>query len=374
MTINMRGVTKFALIIHRHLGVSSTMQNNKMIELNANENSLGMSDSAKKAIMESLSEGFRYPDHPRAALISKIATMHGVSENQISLGNGSTENIRATIQMLQNKAFIEGRQFQMVIPVPTFDCAEMYANSIGASVVKIPLTAKNYDLDLQNLQKAADEFDGISLLYLCNPNNPTGTITSTQKLKTWISNAPDNHYFLLDQAYLEYVTDPSFESGIEWVKQGLSDNLIVIHTFSKLCALAGMRVGYAISNPQAITAIEGFMSMDNTNLSGAVAAIATLNDAAFLELSLRTTNQSRQMIEAVLDELGLRYLPSQTNFIFHEIKGDLKTYIDRMRDNGIKVGRKFPPVEGFNRLSLGTPAEMEVFIKVLRSFRQKGWV
>ncbi|WP_367103736.1 histidinol-phosphate transaminase [uncultured Psychrobacter sp.] len=350
------------------------MQNNKMIELNANENSLGMSDSAKRAITESLSVGFRYPDHPRAALISKIATIHGVAENQISLGNGSTENIRATLQMLQNKAFRENKDFQMVIPVPTFDCAEMYANSIGASVVKIPVTAENYDLDLQNLQKAADEFDGISLLYLCNPNNPTGTITSTSKLKAWVSSAPDDHYFLLDQAYLEYVTDLSFESGIEWVKQGLSNNLIVIHTFSKLCALAGMRVGYAISNPQAIAAIEGFMSMDNTNLSGAVAAIATLNDAEFLELSLQTTNQSRQMIEKALDDLGLRYLPSQTNFIFHEIKGDLKTYIDRMRDNGIKVGRRFPPITDFNRLTLGTPDEMAIFIKVLKSFRAKGWV
>ncbi|MGP4971153.1 pyridoxal phosphate-dependent aminotransferase [Psychrobacter aquimaris] len=350
------------------------MQNNKFLELNANENSLGMADSAKQAIIESLDEGFRYPDNPRAQLISKIATIHGVAENQISLGNGSTENIRATLQMLQNKALKEGRQFQMVIPVPTFDCAEMYANSIGVPVVKIPLTAENYDYDFDELQKAADDFDGISLLYICNPNNPTGIITSTSKLKTWISNAPNNHYFLLDQAYLEYVSDPSFESGIEWVKQGLSDNLIVIHTFSKLCALAGMRVGYAISNPQAIETVEAFMSMDNTNLSGAVAAIATLNDGEFLALSLRNTNQSRQMIETVLDELGLRYLPSQTNFIFHEIKGDLKAYIYRMRDHGVKVGREFPPVTGFNRLTLGTPEEMEVFVEVLKSFREKGWV
>ncbi|MFT5428516.1 MAG: histidinol-phosphate aminotransferase [Psychrobacter glaciei] len=350
------------------------MKNNKFLELNANENSLGMSDSAKQAIIESLGEGFRYPDNPRAALIRKIATIHGVAENQISLGNGSTENMRAVIQMLQHKALKEGKAFRMVIPVPTFDCAEMYANSIGVPVVKIPLTAENYDYDFDELQRAADDFDGISLLYICNPNNPTGIITSTEKLKNWVSNAPDNHYFLLDQAYLEYVSDPSFESGIEWLKQGLSDNLIVIHTFSKLCALAGMRVGYAISNPQAIETVEAFMSMDNTNLSGAVAAIATLNDAAFLELSLRNTNQSRQMIETVLDDLGLRYLPSQTNFIFHEIKGDLKTYIDRMRDNGIKVGREFPPVTGFNRLTLGTPDEMEVFIKVLKTFREKGWV
>ena len=350
------------------------MQNNKCLELNANENSLGMSASAKQAITDSLGAGFRYPDNPRAALISKIATIHGVAENQISLGNGSTENIRATLQMLQYKALKEGRQFQMVIPVPTFDCAEMYANSIGVPVVKIPLTAENYDYDFDELQKAADDFDGISLLYICNPNNPTGIITSTSRLKAWISKAPDNHYFLLDQAYLEYVSDPSFESGIEWVKQGLSDKLIVIHTFSKLCALAGMRVGYAISNPQAIETVEAFMSMDNTNLSGAVAAIATLNDAEFLALSLRNTNQSRQMIETVLDDLGLRYLPSQTNFIFHEIKGDLKTYIDRMRDHGIKVGREFPPVIGFNRLTLGTPDEMAAFIKVLKLFREKDWV
>lgn len=350
------------------------MHTNNPIELNANENSLGMADSAKRAVTDSLGSGFRYPDNPSAALLSKIATLHGVAENQISLGNGSTENIRAILQMLQHRALEEGRKFQMVIPVPTFDCAEMYADSIGALVVKVPLTAENYDLDLQRLQEAANDFDGISLLYLCNPNNPTGTITSTAKLKDWVGNAPDNHYFLLDQAYLEYVTDPSFESGIEWVKQQLSDNLIVIHTFSKLYALAGMRVGYAISNPQAIEDVEAFMSMDNTNLSGAIAAIATLNDAEFLALSLRTTNQSRQMIESALDELGLRYLPSQANFIFHEIKGDLKTYIDRMRENGIKVGREFPPVKGFNRLTLGIPEEMEVFIEVLKSFRKKGWV
>ena len=350
------------------------MQNNKCLELNANENSLGMSASAKQAITDSLGAGFRYPDNPRAALISKIATIHGVAENQISLGNGSTENIRATLQMLQYKALKEGRQFQMVIPVPTFDCAEMYANAIGVPVVKIPLTAENYDYNFDELQKAADDFDGISLLYICNPNNPTGIITSTSRLKAWISKAPDNHYFLLDQAYLEYVSDPSFESGIDWVKHGLSDKLIVIHTFSKLCALAGMRVGYAISNPQAIETVEAFMSMDNTNLSGAVAAIATLNDAEFLALSLRNTNQSRQMIETVLDDLGLRYLPSQTNFIFHEIKGDLKTYIDRMRDHGIKVGREFPPVTAFNRLTLGTPDEMAAFIKVLKLFREKDWV
>ncbi|WP_350559288.1 histidinol-phosphate transaminase [Psychrobacter sp. CAL346-MNA-CIBAN-0220] len=350
------------------------MHTNKFLELNANENALGMSDSARLAIVNALDRGFRYPDNPRAALITKIAEINGVPDNQVSLGNGSSENIRAVVQMLQNQALKEGKKFQLVVPDPTFSCAEVYANSIGASVVKVPLTAESYDLDFQNLQKAADEFDGVSLFYLCNPNNPTATITSTTTLKKWVESAPENHYFLLDEAYSEYVTDPSFESGVEWVKQQLSKNIIVVRTFSKLHALAGMRVGYAIANPQAIEAVETFMSVDNTNLSGAVAALATLNDKAFLELSLRTTNQSRQRIEATLNELGLRYLPSQTNFILHEIKGDVKTYIDRMRDNGILVGREFPPITGFSRLTLSTFDEMTVFIKVLKSFRQKGWV
>lgn len=350
------------------------MHTNKVLELNANENTLGMSDSAKLAVVNALDKGFRYPDNPRAALIAKIAKINGVTENQVSLGNGSSENIRAVVQMLQKQALTEGKAFQLVVPDPTFSCAELYANYIGAPVIKVPLIAGSYDLDFQNLQKAAADFDGVSLFYLCNPNNPTATITSTTTLKNWVESAPENHYFLLDQAYSEYVTEPSFESGIEWVKQELSNNIIVVQTFSKLHALAGMRIGYAIANPQTIEVVETFMSIDNTNLSGAVAALATLNDEAFLELSLRTTSQSRQMIEATLNELGLRYLPSQTNFILHEIKGDVKTYIDRMKDHGILVGREFPPIIGFNRLTLSTSEEMEGFVKVLRLFRQKGWV
>ncbi len=232
------------------------MHTHNLLELNSNENSLGMSDSAKQAILDSLDIGFRYPDDQRAALISKIAEINGVTESQVSLGNGSSENIRAVVQMLQTKALKDGKQFQVVVPDPTFAYAELYALSLGESVVKVPLIAENYDLDFDNLQKAADEFDGISLFYLCNPNNPTATITATHKLKAWINNAPANHYFLLDQAYSEYITDPSFESGVEWIKQELSANLIVIRTFSKLCALAAMRMGYAIASPQTTASIE----------------------------------------------------------------------------------------------------------------------
>ncbi|MGO2278591.1 MULTISPECIES: pyridoxal phosphate-dependent aminotransferase [unclassified Psychrobacter] len=350
------------------------MLTNNLIELNSNENSLGMSDAAKQAVIDSLDIGFRYPDDQRAALITKVAEINGVSESQISLGSGSSENIRTVVQMLQHQALVEGKKFQVIVPHPTFAYAELYAISIDVPVVKVPLITENYDFDLQSMQKVADDFDGISLFYLCNPNNPTSTITDTVKLKEWIESAPDNHYFLLDEAYSEYVTDPSFESGIEWVRQQRSENLIIVRTFSKLCALAGMRVGYAVASSKMIARLEAFISIDNTNLSGAVAALATLDDDEFLALSLRTTNQSRQMVEQTLDELGLRYLPSQASFVFHEIKGDVQTYIDRMREHGIAVGREFAPIAGFNRLTLGRPDEMAVFVEVLKSFREKGWV
>lgn len=348
---------------------------NELLRLDFNENSLGMSDSAKEAIIHALDSAARYPDKQRAKLMTKVATINGVPENQVLLGNGSIESIRAVVQMLHDKALKTNVGFQLVIPDPTFGCAELYAISLGVRVVKVPLTRDDYDLDFDNLQKAAAAFDGISLFYLCNPNNPTAIITATDNtLKAWIKNDPKNHYFLLDEAYFGYVTDLSFESGVEWVKQGLSDNLIVVRTFSKLFGLAGLRVGYAIASPQTIAEIGSLMSTDNINVSGAVAAIATLEDEAFLAHSLQTTNQARHMMETALDELGLRYLPSQTNFIFYEVNGDVQTYIDRMKEHGIAVGREFPSIPGFNRITLGTPEEMIVVIDTLQLFREKGWV
>ena len=357
-----------------HINTSTHNKTNELIRLDFNENSLGMADSAKGAILKALDGAARYPDKQRAQLMTKVATINGVPEKQVLLGNGSIESIRAVEQMLHDKALKTEVGFQLVIPDPTFGCAELYAISLDVPVVKVPLTRDDYDLDYDNLQKAATEFDGISLFYLCNPNNPTAIITATDTLKAWIKNAPKNHYFLLDEAYFGYVIDPSFESGVDWVKQGLSDNLIVVRTFSKLFGLAGLRVGYAIASPQLIAEIGPLMSTDNINISGAVAAIATLEDETFLAHSLQTTNQARHMMETALDKLGLRYLPSQTNFIFYEVNGDVQIYIDRMKEHGIAVGREFPSIPGFNRITLGTPEEMMVVIDTLQLFREKGWV
>lgn len=341
--------------------------------LNFNENSLGMSPKAKKAVLDSLDLSARYPDSQREALVDELARINGVDAKQISIGNGSSENIQAFVQAIYTQALQNKQAFQLVVPDPTFNYAELHANALGASVVKVPVNSSDFGFDIAKMQKVANEFDGVTLFYLCNPNNPTGTITAKNTLSNWINNAPKNHYFLLDEAYGEYVANPNFESGLTFVKQG-NDNVLVAKTFSKIYALAGLRVGYAIGSKQLVELTERFMSLDNTNLAGAVAALASLQDAQFLQYSRTSNLRSRQIVETALKELGLKYAESNGNFIFHEIKGDVKTYQDRMKERHIFVGRAFPPIEGYNRLTLGTPEEMTVFVRALKEFRTKGWV
>ena len=340
--------------------------------LNFNENSIGMAPKAREAVVQSLGKAFRYPDDPRAELITLIGKRFGLTDKHVSLGNGSSENIQAIIHAWANQARQKGQPVQLVVPDPTFNYAELYAKSINVPVVKVPLRADMH-FDLPALQAASANFNGISIYYLCNPNNPTATLTPSKDLLAWVRQAPANVLFLMDEAYAEFVTDPAFDSAVNWVKAGQS-NLAVVRTFSKLYALAGLRVGYAIAVPALIEQFEAFMSLDNTNLAGAVAAIASLQDPAFQKRSIESVNQSRAIVTRALDELGLKYAPSHGNFILHQIKGEVKTYQERMKAQHIVVGREFPPLKGYSRLTLGTPEEMTVFVAALKAFRNKGWV
>lgn len=340
--------------------------------LNFNENALGMAAPARQAVIDSLGLAARYPDAQRADLITALAKKYAVEETQISIGNGSSENIQSIIQAFIYAAQKNKQPVQLVVPNPTFNYAELYAKAEGIPVVKVALT-KDLLFDIPALQQAAKSFDGISIFYLCNPNNPTATITPATTLAEWIGNAGDNQFFLIDEAYAEFVSNPEFSSAIELVKKGYK-NVAVTRTFSKIYALAGLRVGYAIAVPELIEQFSGFMSIDNTNLAGAVAALATLNDDTFLQRSLDSVNRSRSIVTQALDDLKLQYVPSNANFIFYNIQEDVKTFQQRMKSRHILVGRPFPPLTEWNRLTLGTPEEMTVFVKVLQEFHEKGWV
>lgn len=341
--------------------------------LNFNENALGMSEMAKTAIVEALPSAMRYPDVARERLITQIAQLHGVAEQQISLGNGSSESIQAVVQMVANRGREQKKPVQLVVPDPTFNYAELYAKPLGVTISKVPLLPGSMAFDLDSMQQKAQRFSGLSLIYLCNPNNPTATITPADDLDKWIKQAPETTWFLLDEAYAEFVTDPRFRSGIALIKEG-HKNVIVARTFSKVYALAGLRIGYAVAHPDTCALIEAFMTIDNTNLAGAVAASASLKDDAFLRRSLHSVEASRQLVTRALDSLELEYLPSQANFIFHRVEGDVKTYQDNMKKHHIYVGREFPPAVGWSRLTLGTYDEMAVFVYMLERMRGEGQV
>lgn len=340
--------------------------------LNFNENSLGMSPKAQQVIIDSLSNAFRYPDDPREQLIQQIAALHRVSPDHVTLGNGSSETIQAAVQSLGQMAVKQKKSIQLIVPDPTFNYAETYAKSIDIPVVKVPLQEKTLAFDLKKMAELNQNFKGISLVYLCNPNNPTAVLTASDALLNWMKSAPDT-FFIIDEAYAEYVQDPHFISATEAVKAGLN-NVLVVRTFSKIHALAGLRIGYGIGNSNLIQRVNDFVSFDNTNIAAAVAASASLKDSEFIEQSLKATALSRQLVVDALDELNLTYVPSHGNFIFHKVPGTVKAYQDNMKQAHIFVGREFPPATGWSRLTLGTPAEMTAFIAVLKEFRAKGLV
>ena len=227
--------------------------------------------------------------------------------------------------------------------------------------------------DLEAMKAQADGFDGFSIVYLCNPNNPTATITQASVLNPWLHQENSRTAFIVDEAYAEFVTDPAFRSAVENVKTG-SVNVVVTRTFSKIYAMAGLRVGYGLADAKTAAMIRNFVSIDNLNVAGAVAALASLKDEAFFERSLQSTNLARKIVTDALDELGIRYLPSEANFIFHKIKGEHQLYKERMAQAHVFVGREFAPAVGYSRVTLGTPQEMRAFVRVLKSFRQKDWI
>lgn len=344
--------------------------------LNFNENSLGMSAKAKDAVVNGLSTAFRYPDQARTDLVADLAKFYGVAPALVTLGAGSSEILQAVVESQVEKARHAGKKVQVVEPVPTFGIVAGYAEALHVPVVDVPVKKDTFEADIAALKKAVADFDGVSIVYFCNPNNPTSIVTAAGVLNAWIEEAAAKKapvFFLLDEAYAEYVTDPNFVSGVELVKKGLT-NLTVARTFSKLYALAGLRIGYGISAESTAQEVGTFISVDSINFGAAVAARASLADAGFRKLSIETTALSRAIAEKTLKELGVAYVPSQANFIFHRCKGKPGEYKDAMAKHNVVVGREFPPIVGWNRLTLGTPGEMKAWAKALKAVHKEGLV
>jgi len=335
------------------------------IRLNSNENPLGLSPSARMAVEKAIAEANRYPDAAREELAEALAVKLGVTADNIVLGNGSTEILQIVVQAS------DASQGTLVMADPTFEAISWYQRTLTYAIEKVPLTS-SFAHDVQQMRDRVAASRGSAVVYLCNPNNPTGTLTSSAEIDAWIEEAPETVQFVVDEAYLEYVKAPGYWSAIKWVQD--RPNVIVARTFSKIYGMAGMRLGYAVAHPDTARRLREFLTWDNANSLALAAGLASLADEG-LEARGRAVNEvALTMTRNCLDELELGYLPSHTNFLMHRIQGDVKEYIGRMRDRGLHVGRPFPALPSYNRLSMGLPEEMEIWAETLKDFRQQGWV
>lgn len=323
--------------------------------LNQNENSLGMSLRAVEAAKKALVHGHRYPDEYVTALAADLARREGLMPENVAVSNGSTGIIEAIIRLHADE------EATIVAPAITYGQAGRLADNWGMPYQAITM-GEDFKMDLAAMEAASLDIDGAVLVYLVSPNNPTGSLTPSKSIADWVKRAPQNVFFLIDEAYHEYVSDPLYESAVSLVEAGYK-NLVVTRTFSKIYAMAGMRVGYGMAHTQVMNEIRRYYASWNVSIAAVAAASAALGDHAFFKRSFAENQAAKQLVIRAMNKSGLSCIPSEGNFILHEIGMDLKAYQRAMSDFHIRVGRDMGVGQRWNRLSMGTVDEMVYFLE-----------
>ena len=235
-----------------------------------------------------------------------------------------------------------------------------YARSTGAEIISLPLN-KEFAHDLQGMQAQVDA--ETTLIYVCNPNNPTGSITPRSDLENFISRLPANCYVLIDEAYHHFVR-PS-DKYASFLDHPLADKrVIVTRTFSKVYGLAGLRLGYGVAEAGLAKRLSSYLTQDSVNGIVVKAAVAALGDDASVREFLQRNAAMRQAFLHEATGRNLKPIDSEANFVMMDAKVPASAVIDHFRQNNILIGRRFPPLETYVRISLGTPAEMQSFWRV----------
>jgi histidinol-phosphate aminotransferase len=226
--------------------------------------------------------------------------------------------------------------------------------------VKVPLTS-NYAHDLEKMGNSAN---GKGLIYICNPNNPTASITPKNDLREFIAKTSPETMILVDEAYFHYADSPDYESVIPLVKD--HPNLIVARTFSKVYGMAGLRCGYGAAQPDTIKRMHGFQMWDSVNIMALAAASASLDDESQVTNGKKMNSEAKNYTLGELDEMGYKSIPSQANFIMFDCKKPVVRIIKAMKDKNVAVGRLFPAYPNHMRLTIGKHEEMQAFVAAFK--------
>jgi histidinol-phosphate aminotransferase len=321
-----------------------------VVRLSSNENPYGPSPAALQAVRDAFSLAWRYPDEAADELIADLAKLHGLPAESFLLGAGSSEILK-----LAASAFSDATR-KVVMADPSFEAIGQHARVCGAEVVKVPLDAAfAHDLEAMAAVPSA------GLIYVCNPNNPTASLTPKAKLRAFLGAAPAQVTVLVDEAYHHYIEDPEYESVAPLIKA--HPNLIVSRTFSKIYGMAGLRLGYAIAQPATIKRLAEQGAFDSVNILALAAARASLVDPAHTAQGKQRNAATRAQAVADVRALGLAVIPSHANFFMIAVKKPVAPIIAALQGKGVQVGRLFPALPMHLRVTVGTPEQMQRFIE-----------
>jgi len=325
-----------------------------LLKLDGNENPYGPSPAARQAILASVSEAPRYADVTIETLTNQLAVHEGVAPSQIVIGAGSGELLKMAALLAMSTPGAE-----LVASRPTYEELPVFAETVG---LKVQWVAPDSDHrhDLSAMRAAITQLT--RLVYVCNPNNPTGTAVTRDALAKFIRSVPLDCTVIVDEAYVDLVDQP----GVATVATLVHDvaNVVVLRTFSKLHGLAGLRIGYAIAPPQLARRLAA-LSLTWPNCTGLSAAIASFNDHAFLKSTRAALTGDRAKVHATLDRLGLQRANAQGNFVFFDTGAPLQRFQERMLAEGIKVGRHFDGYDTWARVTIGLHQEVDRFLQAL---------
>ena len=322
-----------------------------LVRLNNNENPYGPSNRVANAIQSFAGSVNRYPRMEEGSLAQRIADQHRVKSEQILLGCGSTDILRMAVF-----AFL-GNGKRLIQAAPTFEAIGDYARAASAEVISVPLTPRfSHDLDGMQKQIAAST----TLVYICNPNNPTASLTPRNDLETFIGKLPASTFVVIDEAYHHYAGESSMYAS--FIDRPLdSERVIVTRTFSKVYGLAGLRLGYAVSSPNTIQKMRQFASHDNINSIVAQVGLVALDDSDGVNDCVRRNLDDRQEFFNQAMARAVKPIDSHANFVMVNTYHPAEEVIQHFRQSNILIGRTFPPMSTYIRITLGRPQEMQRF-------------
>jgi histidinol-phosphate aminotransferase len=335
--------------VKRELGLED------VIKLASNENPLGPSPLGVQAIKDTLDSLHIYPDGNCFNLKRKLADYLQVPTDHLLIGNGSDE-----ILMMIAQTFIN-RDDEVIYASPSFSEYEFTVTVMGGKCIAVPV--ENFKHNLEAM--AAAVTDKTKIIYICNPNNPTGTIVSKEETEAFLSKIPEDVLVVFDEAYYEYVEAEDYPDSLEYVRQG--KNVIVCRTFSKIYGLAALRAGYAITAPEIAAAVERVIEPFNVNTLAQIGAAAALDDQTHLAASKEVNKAGKDYLYAQFSELGLKYVPTEANFIFVDTGKDCREVFKQLLALGVIV--RTGDIFGYPtylRVTIGNSSDNERFIKSLK--------